>query len=94
MSKHLLQHVPCLGSMRAFYDAHSMIPTSTNADVALIRSHIAYHSGAAAAERAAIKASRGHWYRVAPHGKHSSTEIAVRIIDYYDHRAGVLGWTS
>ncbi len=73
--------------MRNFYDRVGLMPTSTNADVCLIRSHIAYHSGSAAAERATIAPSRGHSYRI-------NGETVVRITDHYDHRDGVAGWTS
>lgn len=86
MSEHICQAQYCgLGGMRNFYSALSLIPTSTNADTALIRSHIAYHSGSAAADRAVIKPSRGHSYRV-------NKDVIVRITDHYDHRNGVTGW--
>lgn len=80
--------------MRGFYRAFRLIPTSINADTALIRSHIAYHSGTRAAERAAIKPSRGHSYRVAPHGKHGKDDLILRVSNWYDHREGVVGWTT
>ena len=80
-----------LASMKEFYSAAQMLPTSETADIALIRSYIAYHAGNAAAERASIRASRGHSYRVSWHGKHDKHDRIVRIRDHYDHRAGVLG---
>lgn len=80
-----------LAGMREFYHAAGMIATSDVATIALIRSYIAYHVGNAAAERASIKPSRGHSYRVAWYGKHGKDDQIVKIRDYYDHRAGVLG---
>lgn len=80
--------------MREFYKECRLLPTSETADISLIRSHIAYWSGNAAAERASIKASRGHSYRVAPYGKHTKSDVIVRISDHYDHRLGVSGWTQ
>ena len=78
-----------LPSMQAFYDAHRLIPTSTNADVALILSHIAYWSGHQEAARTQVRPSRGHSYRV----KHRfGADVIVRITDHYDHREGVVGW--
>jgi len=76
-----------LPNMREFYRANNVIPTSENADVMLIRSHIAYWSGNDAANRAVIKPSRGHSYRV-------NKDCIVRIRDYYDHRDGITGWTQ
>lgn len=81
-----------LPSMREFYPLIEALPTSENADRALIRSHIAYWSGSMKAEKASIKASRGHSYRVAMYGKHDKGDIIVKISDYYDHRDGVLGY--
>jgi hypothetical protein len=83
---HLLrpEHVGLAG-MREFYAKTNTYATSTNGDTALIRSHIAYHSGIATAERATIKPSRGHSYRI--NGDH-----IVKITDHYDHRNGVTGW--
>lgn len=78
--RHLLQ-TPYL-TMREAYSLHSMIPTSTSADTYLIRSHIAYHCGSDAAERAIIKPSRGHSYKI--------DGVVVRIVDHYDHREGVV----
>src|SRR5258707_1079594 len=49
-----------LAGMREFYHAVGIIATSETADVMLIRSHIAYWSGNATAERAVIKPSHGH----------------------------------
>lgn len=77
-----------VGGMRGAYDRLGVIPTSTAADVFLIRSHIAYHSGRTLAERVTIKPSRGHSYRVT--GGH--VPLVVRITDHYDHRNGVHGW--
>lgn len=95
MNKHVCQKEFCaLPGMREFYAAIGALPTSTNADIALIRSHIAYWSGNAAAERAAIKASRGHSYRVAPYGTHSKDDVIVRVADHYDYRLGVTGWVA
>lgn len=87
MSTHLLQGT--LGDMRAFYDANGMLATSTNADIALIRSHLAYWQGSRLAEQASIRPSRGHSYRVARYGRHDSSDQIARIVDYYDHRDGV-----
>jgi hypothetical protein len=78
--------------MREAYDKAGLIPTSENADVFLIRAHIAYHSGEKAAQRASVRASRGHSYRVAPYGKHDREDRIVRIVNHYDHRNGVTGW--
>lgn len=91
--EHLLQE-QFLGcqDMRGFYDRAGMLATSTNADIALIRSHIAYWSGAQKAERASIKASRGHSYRVAVWGKHDQSDSIVTIRDHFDHRDGVVGY--
>lgn len=81
-----------VGDMRSLYSKLQVYPTSENGDILLIRSHIAYHSGNKAAERAAIKPSRGHSYRVAAWGTHDKGDAIVRITDYYDHRTGVTGW--
>ncbi len=92
MVKHLLQaEFLGVGDMRAFYAKANMLPTSETADVALIRSHIAYWMGAAVAERAAVKASRGSTYRVALNGRHGADDAKVRISDHFDHREGVMG---
>lgn len=82
---HLLNASPEVQCMRGLYAVHGCYPSSTNGDVLLIRSHIAYWSGQEAAERAVIKASRGHSYRV------NGLQV-VRITDHYDHREGVTGW--
>jgi hypothetical protein len=74
--------------MRAFYAAAGMIPTSENADIALIRSHVAYWAGRRAAELIDVRASRGHSYRFDLHGERH----VVEIVDHYDHRAGVIGF--
>ena len=76
-----------VGDMRGAYSRAHLIPTSSNADAFLIRSHIAYHIGSKAADSAAITPSRGHSYRV--NFRHG--ELIVRITDHYDHRAGVVG---
>lgn len=86
---HLLNS-PGVHDMRAFYDAARMIPTSTNADIALIRSHIAYWAGQRAAEEADVVPSRGHSYRFDLHG----VRYVVRIADYFDHRQGVTGFVE
>lgn len=80
--------------MRGFYRALRLIPTSTDADTSLIRSHLAYHNGVRTAERAAIKPSRGHSYRVALNGKHAKDDLILRVSDPYDHREGVTGWIT
>lgn len=80
-------------NMHEFYRAIAAIPTSDYANVALIRSHIAYHAGQKMAERALIKPSRGHSYRVSLHGRNDDWKI-VKIIDHYDHRDGVTGLFS
>jgi len=74
-----------LADMKAFYSTLGALATSTNADIVLIRSHIAYWSGEKAAERAVIKPSRGHSYRV-------NGDTIVRIADHWDHREGVTGY--
>lgn len=76
--------------MREYYNAAGLIPTSTNADIALIRSWIAYWQGESAADRASIRPSRGHSYRIALYGRHDAEDTIVRISDYYDHRNGVI----
>jgi len=72
-----------LNGMREFYQLCGMIATSEVATVALIRSYIAYHRGQREALRATIKPSRGHSYRV-------NGDSIVRIVDYFDHRNGVV----
>lgn len=49
MHQHLL-NTEGVYEMRAMYAKAQVYPTSTNGDVMLIRSHIAYHCGQAAAE--------------------------------------------
>jgi hypothetical protein len=89
MNTHICQHEHAsLPDMRALYAKLSVLPTSMNADVILIRSHVAYWSGLNIAERATIKPSRGHSYRV----KSNGVDRIVRIKDYYDHRNGITGW--
>jgi hypothetical protein len=78
-----------LGGMKDFYGAIGAIATSIVADVALIRSYLAYHRGSKLAEGAAIKPSRGHSYRIALYGKHDKHDLVARITDHYDHREGV-----
>lgn len=85
--KHLLQTLGM--DMREFYNAYSLIPTSTNADCALILSHIAYWSGLTEADKATVTPSRGHSYRVK---QRFGADVIVRIADHYDHREGVVGW--
>ena len=86
-------HFCALNGMREFYGVLKVYPTSEHGDTMLIRSHIAYHSGNAVAERAMIRPSRGHSYRVNLYGHpDKSTDRIVRIIDYYDHRDGVTGY--
>lgn len=90
---HICKEPYCgLATMKEFYNAIGVLPTSENADVALIRSHIAYWSGAVKAEKASIKPSRGCSYRVAMYGHHDKTDIILKIRDYYDHRDGVVGY--
>jgi hypothetical protein len=93
MNTHICQsaYMNCNG-MRDFYNRAGMLPTSENADIALIRSHIAYHAGQDRAERAVIKPSRGHSYSVRTSALKGAYKIIVRITDYYDHRAGVHGY--
>jgi len=87
MNVHICQpEFSSLSGMREFYAVNGMLATSTVADTALIRSHVAYHSGMQAAERAVIKPSRGHSYKV--------NGTVVRISNHYDHRDGITGWTS
>lgn len=76
-----------LNGMRDLYAKLQVYATSDNGNTLLIRSHIAYWSGTAAAERATIKPSRGHSYRV-------NGATIVRITDHHDHRNGVIGWAS
>jgi hypothetical protein len=75
--------------MREYYHVAGLIPTSENADIALIRSWIAYWGGENKADRASIRASRGHSYRIAYYGKHDSSDEIVTITNHYDHREGV-----
>ena len=89
---HICQPEHChLNGMKEFYAVAGMLATSENADIALIRSHIAYHAGSRPAERASIKPSRGHSYRVSMYGAHDKFDLIVRITDHYDHRNGVSG---
>lgn len=91
MIAHLLQsEFNGLAGMRELYSLLRCYPTSTRGDMVLIRSHIAYHSGQDMAQRAVISASRGHSYKV--EGTYVG-KVTVRIVDYYDHRFGVVGWT-
>jgi hypothetical protein len=93
MENHLL-NTPGLHDMRAFYDHAKIYATSTNGDIALIRSHIAYHCGEKFAQLAAIKPSRGHSYRVNMYGNFGRDDKIVKISDHYDHRDGVHGIVS
>jgi hypothetical protein len=79
-----------VGDMRGAYSRAGLLPTSTNADIFLIRSHIAYWTGSQAAERVTIRPSRGHTYRVT--GPYIGNALVIRITDHYDHRNGVDGW--
>src|SRR4051812_5063057 len=66
---HICQPEHCASDgMRNLYAKLGVYPSSEHGDVILIRSHIAYWSGSAVAERALIKPSRGHTYRVTPYG--------------------------
>lgn len=85
-------HFCHLDGMRKLYEACKVYPTSTHGDTMLIRSHIAYHSGNAAAERVVIKPSRGHSYNVLSCSRPGAYKVNVKITDYYDHRDGVHGW--
>lgn len=85
------------GGMRELYDALGLLPTSTNADVVLIRSHIAYWSGSQVAERVSIRPSRGRSYRVSEERRRHlvgrlEKDVIVGISDHFDHREGVTGW--
>ena len=93
MEKHICQEgFTALPGMREFYHAIGVLPTSINADTTLIRSHIAYWSGAMKAEKASIKPSRGNSYRIAMYGEHDKSDLIVKISDYYNHRDGVIGY--
>ena len=95
VNKHICQsQYANLASMREFYSATNMLPTSEVADIALIRSHIAYHAGSKRAEQANIRASRGHSYRVFLYGRPSDKGTVVKIVDHFDHRHGVTGLFS
>jgi hypothetical protein len=95
MDKHICQPpYRNLGSMKEFYSATNMLPTSEVADIALIRSHVAYHAGERYAEQAKITASRGHSYRVRLYGDMRDKGVIVRIVDHFDHRDGVRGLFS
>ena len=95
MNKHICQsQYTNLASMREFYSATNMLPTSEVADIALIRSHIAYHAGSKRAEQTNIRASRGHSYRVFLYGGPSDKGTVVKIVDHFDHRHGVTGLFS
>ncbi len=88
--RHLLKTLG-IGDMEAFYQQERLIPTSHNADVALILSHIAYWSGHGVADGVAVTASRGHSYRVK---QRHFPDVIVRISNHYDHRDGVTGWNA
>lgn len=60
------------------------IPSAPGYDAALITMHCLYHTGWGPS---AISTSRGHTYRVKLHNR----EYFARIVDYKDHRAGVVG---
>ena len=78
--------------MRSLYLKLNTYPTSINGDLLLIRSHIAYHSGDAMAQRVVIKKSRGDSYRVLSSALKGAYQHIVTVTDPYDHRAGVHGW--
>ena len=84
-----LQSTTC-GDMREYYHSAGLLATSENADIALIRSWIAYWAGEDAADRASIRPSRGHSYRIANYGHHDKDDVIVTIADHYDHRNGVV----
>ena len=95
MDKHICQpQYASLPGMKEFYRATNMLPTSEVADMALIRSHIAYHAGEQFSSKALISASRGHSYRVKLYGDYKDRGVVVRIVNYYDHRNGVTGLFS
>jgi hypothetical protein len=55
MNQHICQtQFGMLPSMKEFYHVAGMLATSNVADIALIRSHIAYWSGSQKAEKASI----------------------------------------
>jgi hypothetical protein len=81
-----------IDGMRNLYAKLKVYPTSPIGDMILIRSHIAYWSGAKAAEQCSIKPSRGYSYRVARYGEHGGDDTIVRVHNEYDHREGVTGW--
>ena len=83
-----------LNSMKEFYSVTNMLPTSDVANIALIRSHIAYHAGQQVAERAIITPSRGHSYRVRLYATGTDKGTIAKISDHYDHRNGVIGLFS
>ena len=93
--KHICQpQYANLPGMKEFYSATNMLPTSTVADTALIRSHIAYHAGERFSSKAVIRPSRGHSYRVDIYGNSRDKGVIVKITDHYDHRDGVVGLFS
>ena len=95
MNKHICQpQYRGLNSMKEFYSATNMLPTSEVADIALIKSHICYHAGERYANDAIITASRGHSYRVRLYGNMHDKGTIVRIADHFDHRNGVTGLFS
>jgi hypothetical protein len=71
---------------RAFYSRAGLLPTSTNAMIALVRSHLAYWHGSVIAERATLSQSRGYSIRaIGP----ALGNVIFRIVDHYDYRNGV-----
>jgi len=76
--------------MGSLYEALGLLPASDAADIVLIRSHVAYWTGHAAAERCTINRSRGHSFRVT--GARADLDRVVHVVDHYDHREGVIGW--
>ena len=84
-----------LGTMKELYEQEKAYPSSDVGNELLIRSHIHYHAGQKFAERAVIKPSRGHSYKVGLYGENRSKDMkTLKITDYYDHRNGVTGLFS
>lgn len=87
------EHSGLAGGMRELYGLHRVCATSEHADIMLIRSHVAYWSGIATAERLDIRPSRGHSYKLRE--PRSGAVVAVcRVSDPFDHREGVTGWRT
>lgn len=75
---------------RSFRDGGRVegLPSSSAYDARLITWHVLYHTGRAPRD---ILTGRGHSYNVILTG---SRAYSVRIADYRDHRAGVVGIVS